>query len=123
MPLLRAADPPSGVIRNDRKSVRFEQFRADCLAAVGRVGRIEGFSFTFTEFNETGVLDAVCLSFGDRKDHPFAQIFVGPKDYFDIVPMGPRRPAMDFWDRRETRSRIDGHASVRFYGAGPERQR
>ena len=59
----------------------------------------------------------------DRKDDPFAQFLVWPKDHFDIFAIGPGRPAMDFWDRRQARGRIDGDAAVRGDGAGPERQR
>ena len=38
-------------------------------------------------------------------------------------PLGLDVRLSNFWDRRETRGRIDGYASVRGDGAGPERQR
>src|SRR2546423_6269914 len=49
---------------------RFEQLRTDRTATIGRVGCIEGFSSIVVEFNETSVLDAVCLGIGDRKYDP-----------------------------------------------------
>ena len=123
MPLLRAADPASGVIRNDLKSVVCEQLGADRPAAVGRVGRVERCSFAVVELDEAGVLDAVGLGVGDRKDDAFAQVVVGPEDHLDIVAVGSGRPAFDLGDRRKTRGRIDGDASIRADGSRPERQR
>ena len=102
---------------------RFEQFGADRPAAVGGVGGVERGSSGVVELDEAGVLDAVGLGVGDRKDDPFAQFFVRPEDHLDIVAIVSRRPTSIFWDRRETRGRIDGHAAVRGYGTGPERQR
>ena len=89
MPLLRAADPPSGVIRKRLEVRRFEQLGADRPAAVGGIGRVERLLSIVVEFNEAGVLDAVRLGLGDRKDHPFAELFVRPEDHFDLVAIGP----------------------------------
>ena len=102
---------------------RFEQLGPDRPAAIGRVRRVKCFSCIVVEFDESGVLDAVGLGVGDRKDDPFAQFFVRPEDHLDIVAIVSGRPTSIFWDRRETRGRIDGHAAVRGYGTGPERQR
>src|SRR6202521_365501 len=102
---------------------RFQQLRADRPAAIGCVGCVECSLCVVVEFNESSVLDAVCLGVRDRQDDAFAQFFVWLKGHFDIVAIGLCRPASDFWDRRETRGRIDGYASVSSYGAGPERQR
>jgi len=63
------------------------------------------------------------LGVGDRKDDPFAQLFVRPEDHLDSVAIVSGRPMLNFWDRCETRGRIDGYAAVRRDGAGPERQR
>src|SRR5437763_11526331 len=108
----------------DRSKVRrFEQLRADRTAAIGSVGCIEGFSSIVVEFNETSVLDAVCLGIGDRKYDPFAQFFFWPKVDFNLVAMVPGRSASNLWDRCETNGRIDPNAAVRIDGAGPECQR
>src|ERR1700694_1822233 len=102
---------------------RFEQLRADRPAAIGCVGCVECFLSVVVEFNESSLLDAVCLGVRDRKDDGVAQFFVWLKDHFDIVALGPRGPAPRFSTRRDTRRRIDGYTSVSSDGAGPERQR
>src|SRR6185437_3593771 len=75
------------------------------------------------EFHEAGILDAIGLRGGNRKDDPFAQLLVRQEAYLDVVAMGPARPNPDLRDRCKTRGRIDGHAAVHRYGARPERQR
>ena len=75
------------------------------------------------EFNEAGVLDAVGLCVGDRKDDAFAQVFVRSEDHLDIVTVGSCRPVCDFGDGREARRRVDGDAPVGGDRSGPERQR
>src|SRR5258708_21498571 len=102
---------------------RFEQFRANRPPAVSGVGRAEHRVSTVFEFDEASVLDDVRLGLRDRKDHSLAKLFVLLKKHFDHVAIWRRYPAFHFWDRRETRRRIHGYASVRRYGAGPERQR
>ena len=123
MPLLRAADPPSGSHPERLEIRRCEQLGANRPAAVGGIGGVECLLSVVVEFNESRVLDAVRLGIGDRKDDPLAQLFVRPEDHFDIVAIGHRRSGFDFWDRRETSGRIDGHAAIRSDGAGPERKR
>src|SRR5580658_8409923 len=91
---------------------RFEQFRADRSAAIGCVSCVERFSSIVIEFDEPGILDAVCLSIGDRKDDAFAQFFVISKHYFDVIAIWWKRTAADLWNRSKTHSRIDGDAPV-----------
>src|ERR1700726_4561539 len=102
---------------------RFEQLGADRPAAIGCVSCVERFPSIVIEFDEPGILDAVCLSVGDRKDDAFAQLFLIPEHHFDVIAIWRIRAAADLWDRGKTRSRIDGDAAVGGYGAGPECQR
>ena len=64
---------------------RFDQLGAYRPAAIRCVGCVECFSSTVIEFDESGVLDAVCLSVGDRKDDAFAQLFVISEYHFDVI--------------------------------------
>jgi hypothetical protein len=63
------------------------------------------------------------LGVGDRKDDAFAQVVVRPKEHLHNVAVGTGRPACNLGDRRETRGRIDGDASIRSDRSRPESQR
>ena len=61
MPLLRAAVPRSGDIRNDRKSRVSINSERIAVPVIGGVGRVVGFLPAIVEFHEAGILDAVRL--------------------------------------------------------------
>ena len=56
------------------------QLGADRPSAIGGIGGVVGFSAAIAELDKAGVLDAVRLGFGDRKDDALAEFFFGLED-------------------------------------------